>query len=213
MNSSLEHVSENKSGVYLIHPAGHSHQSPAVQVFCDMATAGGQWTVIQRRSKGDVSFEQDWQHYKNGFGDVASGDFWLGNDFLHQMTTSNDYALRIDMWDSLGKYSYVEYSTFRVLDEIDNYRLVLSGYRGNASDAMEYHNGMPFSTPDKDNDASLATHCGQFYGSGWWYNHCQFVNINGRFNTGITWYNIDANEWSELTRVEMKIKLRKLVFL
>lgn len=208
----MEHVSENKSGVYLIHSAGHSHQSPAIQVFCDMETAGGQWTVIQRRSKGDHSFEQDWQHYKNGFGDVASGDFWLGNDFIHQMTTSNDYALRIDMWDSLGKYSYVEYSTFRVLDEIDNYRLVLSGYRGNASDAMEYHNGMPFSTPDKDNDASLATHCGQFYGSGWWYNHCQFVNINGRFNTGITWYNIDANEWSELTRVEMKIKLRKLVF-
>lgn len=197
--------------MYLIHPAGHDIKSPAVKVFCDMETAGGQWTLIQRRWKGDHSFEQDWQHYKDGFGDVALGDFWLGNDYIHEMTTSSDYALRIDMWDSLGKYSYAQYSTFRVLDENDNYRLVLAGFSGNASDAMEYHNGMSFSSPDKDNDASAATHCGRFYGSGWWYNHCQFVNINGRFNTGITWYNIDAQEWSELIRVEMKIKLRKLI--
>lgn len=176
-----------------------------------MDTSGGHWTVIQKRSKGDQSFDRDWNHYKNGFGDVSSGDFWLGNELLHQMTTTGQYALRIDMWDSMGKYKHAEYSTFQVLSEEDNFRLVINGYSGNASDAMSYHNGMAFSTPDKDNDASSATHCADFYHSGWWYNHCQYVNINGRYNTGITWYDMDGQEWSELTKVEMKIKPRTMV--
>ncbi|XP_035228784.1 protein scabrous-like [Stegodyphus dumicola] len=212
-NSTLEHILENKSGTYLIRPPAElSHESP-VKVYCDMETSDGQWTVIQRRMKGDQNFNKDWSFYKKGFGDVSGGDFWMGNDLLHDLTSSEDYALRIDIWDSAGQYKYAEYSTFRVLHESDSYRLVIAGYRGNASDAMTYHNGMAFSTPDRDNDASEATHCADFYNSGWWYNHCQYVNINGRYNTGITWYDIDAHEWSELMRVEMKIKPRKLVYI
>ncbi|GBL97298.1 Protein scabrous [Araneus ventricosus] len=207
-NSTLESIQERKSGTYLIrHPIAQS-QTSTIKVFCDMETSGGHWTLIQRRSKGDQDFNRNWDHYKNGFGDVSSGDFWLGNEILHQLTTDDDYTLRIDLWDSEGKYKYVEYNTFEVLAEKDNYRLVLAGYHGNASDAMSYHNGMAFSTPDRDHDASLATHCAEFYHSGWWYNHCQYVNINGHYSTGVTWYDIDGQEWSEMTRVEMKIKPR-----
>ncbi|GIY77027.1 angiopoietin-related protein 7 [Caerostris extrusa] len=111
-----------------------------------MDTSGGHWTLIQRRSKGDQDFNKDWNYYKNGFGDVATGDFWLGNEILHQLTTNEDYMLRIDLWESTGKYKYAEYNTFEVLAEKDNFRLVLAGYHGNASDAMGYHNGMAFST-------------------------------------------------------------------
>ncbi|PRD32339.1 UNVERIFIED_CONTAM: sca [Trichonephila clavipes] len=207
-NSTLEATMERKSGSYLIrHPVANS-ASLTIKVFCDMDTSDGHWTLIQRRSKGDKNFNQDWEHYKKGFGDVTSGDFWLGNDILHQLTTNNKYTLRIDLWDSAGKYKYAEYNMFQVLAEEDNYRLVLAGYHGNASDAMNYHNGMAFSTPDRDNDESKATHCADFYHSGWWYNHCQYVNINGRYSTGVTWYDIDGQEWSEMTRVEMKIKPR-----
>ncbi|XP_055929093.1 angiopoietin-4-like [Argiope bruennichi] len=207
-NSTLESIQERKSGTYLIrHPVAHS-QTSTIKVFCDMETSGGHWTLIQRRSKGDQDFNRNWDHYKNGFGDVSSGDFWLGNEILHLLTTDDDYILRIDLWDSEGKYKYAEYNTFEVLAEKDNYRLALAGYSGNASDAMSYHNGMAFSTPDRDHDASLATHCAEFYHSGWWYNHCQYVNINGRYSTGVTWYDIDGQEWSEMTRVEMKIRPR-----
>ncbi|KAH6948140.1 hypothetical protein HPB50_023090 [Hyalomma asiaticum] len=65
--------------------------------------------------------------------------------------------------------------------------------------------GMAFSTADRDNDFS-STHCAVYYSSGWWYNHCQYVNINGKYKVGLTWYDMDALEWVQLSRVEMKLR-------
>lgn len=59
--------------------------SSLFQVFCDMETSGGGWTVIQRRKSGLVSFYQDWRQYKQGFGSIR-GDFWLGNEHIHRLT-------------------------------------------------------------------------------------------------------------------------------
>lgn len=50
-----------------------------------METAGGGWTIIQRRKSGLVSFYQDWRQYKQGFGSIR-GDFWLGNEHIHRLT-------------------------------------------------------------------------------------------------------------------------------
>ena len=46
----------------------------------------------------------------------------------------------------------VDFSDFYVEDENDNYRLQVSGYNGTAGDWLNYHNGMQFSTTDRDND-------------------------------------------------------------
>ena len=71
----------------------------------------------------------------------------------------------------------VEYSSFSVGPEADKYRLSVSGYSGDAGDAIaatvhpaRICNGMQFSTPDQDNDNSR----GQCDGGicGWWYNWC-----------------------------------------
>ena len=40
--------------------------APPFQVFCDMETSGGGWTIIQRRKSGLVSFYRDWKQYKQG---------------------------------------------------------------------------------------------------------------------------------------------------
>ena len=66
------------SGVYLLWP-GDDRSQPPVRAFCDMDSDGGNWTVFQRR--GDFSprqdFFQDWDEYKEGFGDLTK-EFWWG---------------------------------------------------------------------------------------------------------------------------------------
>jgi len=50
---------------------------------------------------------------------------------------------------------------------------------GNATDALGYSDGQPFSALDRDNDVST-TDCARFYDAGWWYKHCHYANLNGR---------------------------------
>ena len=42
---------------------------------------------------GSVSFQQNWQTYKVGFGNLLSGgEFWLGLESMHQLTNQNQYT-------------------------------------------------------------------------------------------------------------------------
>ena len=109
-----------------------------MQVFCDMATDGGGWTVFQKRLDGSVDFYREWESYKNGFGDL-NGEFWLGNDNLHRLTAADDVMLRVDLEDFDGNITYAEYTTFKVVDEGDKYRLLIGGYNGTAGDSMAFH--------------------------------------------------------------------------
>lgn len=71
-----------------------------LQVFCDMETSGGGWTIIQRRKSGLVSFYRDWKQYKQGFGSIR-GDFWLGNEHIHRLSR-RPTRLRVEMEVSVG---------------------------------------------------------------------------------------------------------------
>ncbi|XP_069136774.1 fibrinogen-like protein A [Argopecten irradians] len=60
------------SGIYSI-----TLKSGDVQtLFCDVDTAGGPWTVIQKRTLGNADFYRNWSDYQSGFGDL-NGDFWI----------------------------------------------------------------------------------------------------------------------------------------
>ena len=196
------HITTN--GAALLRP---TRSGITTRAFC-IHDREGDWTVIQRRINGSLSFAREWTDYRLGFGD-ANHEFWLGNENLHYLTTQSDYLLHIDMWDLNGRYTYARYSYFKVDEETANYRLHLDGYSGNATDALSYSNFMPFSTQDRDNDAS-STHCAKFYTAGWWYKHCHYGNLNGRYALGIVWFNHELDEWVQLGRVEMKMKLTNL---
>ena len=124
----------NCSGVYAINPDG----GKPIQVFCDMTTDGGGWTVFQKRLDGSVDFYLNWESYKNGFG-ILSGEFWLGNDNLHRLTAADDVMLRVDLEDFEGNITYAEYRNFNVADEADKYQLLIGGYKGTAGDSMTVH--------------------------------------------------------------------------
>ena len=83
-----------------------------------------------------------------------------------------------------------EYWSFKIGDELsDKYRLEVSGYSGDAGDALQYegdfngnggfghyvHSGMSFTTSDQDNDLSHGYNCAVPRGGGWWYNDCYFA--------------------------------------
>ena len=113
------------SGVYTIDPDG----SGAFDVFCDQRTAGGGWTVFQKRLDGSVNFYLGWADYKNGFGNL-SGEFWLGLDKLHRLTISDWNKLRVDLADTDGDKAYAEYELFAIASEKTNYKLSLGTYSG-----------------------------------------------------------------------------------
>ncbi|XP_043238898.1 microfibril-associated glycoprotein 4-like [Amphibalanus amphitrite] len=173
------------SGVYLIHP---DFQTPT-PAYCDMDDGEG-WTVFQRRA--DISprqdFYKDWATYKWGLGSLT-GEFWWGLHHLWQLTSQLDrvYELRVDLWDFAEQTAYATYQKFTIASEADGYRLhfVDSSYAGDAGDSLSYHNGMKFSTFDRDNNAHSGN-CSSLDHGAWWYNACQRCNLNGVYIPGST---------------------------
>ncbi|XP_069108704.1 ryncolin-1-like [Argopecten irradians] len=167
------------SGVYNIRLTQHIDK----RVFCDMDTDDGGWTVLQNRFDGSQNFNLAWEDYKNGFG-TPSGEHWIGNDVIHLLTSSQSHMLRIEISQISGEHEVLEYSTFNVSSEEDNYRLEISGYSGNLYDAFRNHNGHQFSTPDRDNDVRGPVHCAGNFRGGWWFSACFEAYFNGVYGAG-----------------------------
>ncbi|KAM5146813.1 ficolin-2-like isoform 2-T2 [Mantella aurantiaca] len=166
---------------YTIFPDGEK----PLKVLCDMHTDGGGWLVFQRRCDGSVDFLRDWESYKTGFGSHLT-EFWLGNQNIHTITSTGTWELRVDLQGFDTVKHFAKYSTFKILGESEKFRLVISGFTsGNAGDSLTYHNGMPFSTLDQDNDTDPRD-CVQLYKGAWWYNQCHQSNLNGLYLPGKT---------------------------
>ncbi|KAL9961139.1 hypothetical protein ACROYT_G030031 [Oculina patagonica] len=197
---------KQNSGVYKISPDGLD----AFDVFCDQTTDGGGWSVFQKRQDGSVDFYRGWDDYKRGFGNL-NGEFWLGLEKIHRLTSSGQYKLRVDLESFDGKTAYAEYDTFEVASEEDKYQLTVGKYSGTAGDALSYHNGYPFTTKDQDNDL-FNDNCADFGKGAWWYVICYHSNLNGPYHKGqslgseaITWEFWKPNSKS-IKRAEMKIR-------
>ena len=138
--------------------------------------------LIQQNVHGSF-FNRSWEEFKVGFND-SRGNYWLGNELLHQLTVTNLYKLRFDLQSRANhSWYYAEYNTFLVLSEQTNYTLHVSGYSGNTGyDALSLSNGMMFTTYDRDNDPytnSNYNNCAVVYAGGFWYESCAFCRVNG----------------------------------
>jgi len=136
------------------------------------------------------------QQNVGGFND-SRGNYWLGNELLHQLTVKNSYKLRFDLQDRNLSWYYAEYSSFVVFSESSNYKIAVVGYSGNAGDAFQwYHNNMMFTTYDRDNDpwtdSVYKKNCAVKNGGGFWYKACSYADVNtvrGRGNYFRWWVN------------------------
>ena len=146
--------------------------------------------------------------YKLGFGD-SSGNYWLGNDLLSQLTANYRYKLRFDLQQNgTGNWYYAEYSRFRVLSEAESYTLMVSGYSGNASwDAFGYHNVEKFSTLERDNDPVSSSNCAAWIGAGFWWRNCGWCRVNGSRSTDqFYWYGLPGGGHLQLSRMWLQCK-------
>ncbi|XP_062499537.1 ficolin-2-like [Corticium candelabrum] len=180
------------------------------QVYCDMSTDGGGWTVFQRRQDGSVDFYRGWSDYKNGFGDL-NREFWLGLDKIHRLTKQAQ-TLRIDLMDFSDSRVHAQYAGFQISNESSKYSLTFTSYSGNASDSLAYHNGMAFTTKDSDND-KYNSNCVTLSKGAWWHKSCFYSNLNGlyfkneRFSNseGINWNTWQSNISLKFTEMKLRV--------
>ncbi|XP_056875259.1 tenascin isoform X6 [Takifugu flavidus] len=196
---------ETTSGLYSIYVGGE--ESQPLQVYCDMTTDGGGWTVFLRRQNGKLEFFRNWKNYTAGFGNM-NDEFWLGLTNLHKITSSGHYELRVDLGDS-GESAYAQYDKFVVAEPRTRYKLHIGAYSGTAGDSMTYHQGRPFSTYDNDNDIAV-TNCALSYKGAFWYKNCHRVNLMGKYgekghSKGVNWFHWKGHEHS-IEFAEMKLR-------
>ncbi|KAG9467115.1 hypothetical protein GDO78_015577 [Eleutherodactylus coqui] len=195
------------TGWYKIYPDGEN----PLTVLCDMDTNGGGWIVFQRRYDGSVNFFRDWNDYKRGFGNQLS-EFWLGNDNIHHLTSSGTHKLRVDLMDFENQHSFAAYASFSLSTEADNYKLHLGAFsEGSAGDSLGYHKNRPFTTKDRDNDASSGN-CATSYKGAWWYGDCHYSNLNGQYLRGSHSTDADGVNWKTGKGQKYSYKITEMKF-
>ena len=148
------------------------------------------WIIIHQHLGYTFDWHLPWADYKAGFGSIGS-DFWLGLEKVHLLTTSQPYRLRVEMQEkSTNLWHSAEYWSFHIGDELnDKYRLEVSGYSGDAGNELQYegdfngdgrfgcynHDGVEFSTYDRDNDIAAVSNCAMNHHGGTWYGCCYWI--------------------------------------
>lgn len=172
---------QRASGVYTIQP----ESSQPFNVLCEMTSEGG-WTVIQKRHDGSQNFNQLWENYKRGFGNL-NGEFWLGLENIHSLSKQGQYLLQVEVSDWAGQQQPAALYRLRLDGEEQKFALHLE--QESSSGVQEQimstgASGLPFSTADSDNDLAADVNCAELLSGGWWFSNCGNSNLNGRYPRG-----------------------------
>ncbi|XP_061387717.1 ficolin-1-like [Musca vetustissima] len=172
------------------------------------------WTTILRRFDGSVDFYRGWNEYRQGFGNPPNGEFFIGLEKLHELTTAAaNIELKIILRDWQGEERYAIYSAFQIADQSEKYKIKKLGeYSGTAGDSLSYNRGLKFSTFDADNDNSRGN-CAEALMGAWWFSDCSASHFFGAYNTkresetgGIVWFHWKYSSRYSFKYAEMLIK-------
>ena len=132
-------------------------------------------------------FKRPWTQFQPPFGNLSS-QYWIGLEKLHQLSLGN-CSVRFDLQITSGTWFYADYSKFIVGNVADEYRLNITGYSGDAGDAMSSHNGQRFSTYDNDNDDSV-NNCAALNSGGFWFGHCYQACLTYSTSISFQWMSL-----------------------
>ncbi|XP_068237414.1 serine-rich adhesin for platelets-like [Palaemon carinicauda] len=197
------------SGVAIICPISNC---PPVTVECQ----DGWTTLVFRDTTSNMltDFGRSWQEYKQGFGS-APGEYWLGNEYLHAITTNAPHEMRIYGLHPDGSERQLFYGGFSVGSESTMYSLSVSNFDATSSTGADVFvsapepdwnlDGASFSTMDSDND-NLGGSCSAFANdAGWWFNSCSGLVPT---DSNIPWHfwNLPVPNVESLQELRMEIK-------
>ena len=177
------------NGIYKIKPDGTNE----FEVFCDMITDGGGWTLVWSNLRGGSNKPTTSLNWDNAINTIpiyqpdkqlntnleevvvyTGLKYWklIGENEI-RYDWANDYNSNIDQ-SFIADYS---------LDENDFYTINMTNYNqrvgSKESRFYAYHNGMKFTTYDKDNDLKSYNCAGSFSDTPFWYKECWSGSING----------------------------------
>jgi len=204
-----KHIRTNSESHHVCKTLLLSHTGNLLFAINECSVASCVPLLIQQNVDGSNFFNRSWAEFKVGF-NHSSGNYWLGNDLLSELTVDGRYKLKFDLQsrNNTSNWYSAEYSTFIVLSEATNYRLNVGGYSGNAGyDAFIYNNGMMFTTYDRDNDQRPGN-CVMLTVGGFWHKSCNQADVNsaGRGLHTFSWQNLPGGWDLQTSRMWLQCK-------
>uniref|UniRef100_A0A914V0F0 Fibrinogen C-terminal domain-containing protein n=1 Tax=Plectus sambesii TaxID=2011161 RepID=A0A914V0F0_9BILA len=183
-------------------------------VNCDLKTNGGGYTLIQKRTSASDDFFQNWDDYRDGINKADEANYWIGNSLLYELTSGPNgtaYELLIKLWPATtNQLVEVQYSSFQVGSEAQNFLLTLGLLTQGPSDDMAINRNRPFGTRDRDTDQMSSVTCGVWLRSGWWFgDQCQpDGDLNVPYGVVPDYDHLNGIKWGNvrMNKVEMFIR-------
>ncbi|RLV97928.1 hypothetical protein DV515_00011243 [Chloebia gouldiae] len=86
-----------------------------IMVYCEMSGQTGLDCHPEELAELAISWDESRSTYKHDLGNVHT-EFWLGTEYIHQITRQKVYHVRFVIWDASNNMKFADYNLFSLDD-------------------------------------------------------------------------------------------------